>query len=133
MSYNQIAFQHALQNNRNLWRGIVKLFEQVDRKLKVVADGALVSNLIGCFINPEVLFINAMDGAYLFLLIYPLDQLLRPMDQLQQSCKLMTIRGGGKEMVFTLYQRFANVLILNHVTDLIMQFMNFSKLSEITD
>jgi hypothetical protein len=38
-----------------LWRGILALFEQVDRKWKVVADGALVSNLTGCFINSEVL------------------------------------------------------------------------------
>lgn len=45
----------------------------------------------------------------------------------------MTIRGGGKEVVFTLYQRFANVLTLNHMTDLVMQFMNFSKLSQIPD
>jgi hypothetical protein len=43
----------------------------------------------------------------------------------------MTIRGEGKEVVFTLYQRFANVLTLNHMTDLVMQFMNFSKLSQI--
>jgi hypothetical protein len=71
-------------------------------------------------------FIKAMDGAYRFLLICPLDQL-------QQSCKLMTIRGGGKEVVFTLYQRFANVLTWSHMTDLVMQFMNFSKLSQIPD
>jgi hypothetical protein len=79
-------------------------------------------------------FIKAMDGAYRFLLICPLDQLLWPMDQLQQSSTInMTIRGRGKEVVFTLYQRFANVLTLNHMTNLVMQFMNFSKLSQIPD
>jgi hypothetical protein len=100
--------------------------------MEVVADGALVSNLIGCFINSEV-FIKAMDGAYRFLLKCPLDQLLRPMDQLQQSCKFNDYKRRGKEAVFTLYQRFVNVITLNHVTDLVMQFMNFSKLSQIPD